>query len=90
MTEKADVTKAMDMHVDEVIALTQDLVRIPSENWETRGREGDCQHYVSEWMKGIFDEVDVFTPAEVHGLDRHPAFWPGRDYTNRPYVVGVL
>jgi acetylornithine deacetylase len=86
----ANVTKAMEMHLDEVTALTQELVRIPSENWETRGQEGDCQHYVAEWMKGIFSEVDVFTPAEVPGLDSHPAFWPGRDYTNRPNVVGVL
>jgi acetylornithine deacetylase len=32
----------------------------------------------------------VFTPSEVPGLVEHPGYWPGRDYTDRPNVVGVL
>jgi len=41
-------------------------------------------------MRAIGCRVDVFTPLEVAGLTEHPAYWPGRDYADRPNVVGVL
>jgi acetylornithine deacetylase len=90
MKGSVDSAGTLERHLGEVVSLTQDLVRIPSENRETWGNEGDCQRYVTEWMRSVFNTVDVFTPDEVHDARRHPAFWPGRDYTDRPNVVGVL
>ena len=46
--------------------------------------------FVADTMRDIGCRVDVFTPLEVPGLTEHPAYWPGRDYTDRPNVVGVL
>ena len=34
--------------------------------------------------------VDEFAPDEVPGIEKHPAYLPGRDYGNRPNVVGFL
>ncbi len=74
----------------EVVDLTRALVQIPSENWETHGKEGECQRYVADWMRDACDEVEVFIPTEVRGIEEHPAYWPGRDYGDRPNVVGSL
>jgi acetylornithine deacetylase len=41
-------------------------------------------------MRDIGCQVDTFTPDEVEGVIDHPFYWPGRDYTDRPNVVGVL
>jgi len=34
-------------------------------------------------------KVDIFTPDEVEGLKEHVGYYPGRNYTDRPNVVGV-
>jgi acetylornithine deacetylase len=86
----ADPAGFQEPDFEEVVSLTRNLVQIPSENRETWGSEGDCQRYVAEWMRTVFDEVDVFTPDEVLDLIHHPAYWPGRNYSDRPNVVGVL
>lgn len=80
----------VEKNSQEVVDLTRALVQIPSENWETYGKEGECQRYVASWMRDCYDRVDVFTPTEVPGCEEHPAYWPGRDYTDRPNVVGSL
>ncbi len=81
---------AVEREAAEVVDLARALVRFPSENRPPHGDEGACQHYVADWMGEVFPQVDVFEPTAVAGLEAHPAFWPGRDYTGRPNVVGVL
>jgi acetylornithine deacetylase len=80
----------VDEHQSDVIGLTQAMVRIPSENKPPHGDERECQMFIADWLRSIGCRVDVFTPAEVVGLVEHPEYWSGRDYTNRPNVVGVL
>ncbi|MCX6032195.1 MAG: M20/M25/M40 family metallo-hydrolase [Chloroflexi bacterium] len=80
----------VDAHQADVIGLAQSLVRIPSENKPPHGSEKACQMFVAEILRDIGCRVDVFTPPEVVGLTEHPAYWPGRDYTDRPNVVGVM
>ena len=77
-------------HRAEVIGLTQSLVRFPSENKPPHGDEKDCQLFVADFLRDIGCQVDTFTPPEVEGLTDHPIYWPGRDYTDRPNVVGVM
>jgi acetylornithine deacetylase len=84
------ILKWVDAHRAEVIGLAQSLVRIPSENKQPHGSEKACQAHVAEFLRGIGCRVDVFTPDEVPGLAEHPEYWPGRDYTDRRNVVGVL
>jgi acetylornithine deacetylase len=80
----------VDGHRSDVIDLTQSLVRIPSENKPPRGEERECQMFLAEWMRQIGCRVDVFRPDEVPGVTDHAEYWPGRDYTDRQNVVGVL
>jgi acetylornithine deacetylase len=30
---------------------------------------------------------DRYTPSDIDGIELHPAWWPGRDYTDRPNVT---
>ena len=80
----------VDEHRDDVIGLTQALVRIPSENKPPHGQEKECQRFIADTLREIGCRVDEFRPDSVPGITEHPAWWPGRDYTDRPNVVGVL
>ncbi len=84
------IVEWVDAHRSDLIGLAQSLVRIPSENKQPHGNEKACQMFVAEFLRGIGCRVDVFTPHDVPGLTGHPEYWPGRDYTDRPNVVGVL
>jgi acetylornithine deacetylase len=39
-------------------------------------------------MRRLGLQVDVFEPWVVPGIEGHPGWWPGFDYTDRPNVVG--
>lgn len=78
-----------DAHREDILRLTEDLIRFPSENLERTGREKACQLYLAEVMRGMGLDVDMFEPTDVSGLLEHEAYWPGRDYRDRPNVVGV-
>ncbi|HYO80339.1 MAG TPA: M20/M25/M40 family metallo-hydrolase [Bryobacteraceae bacterium] len=67
-------------------ALLQDLVARPSENRAPLGSERACQEYIAERLREAGWEPVLYTPAEVPGIEQHPLYWPGRDYTNRPNV----
>jgi acetylornithine deacetylase len=77
-------------HRADVIGLAQSLIHFPSENKPPHGNEKECQMFVADFLRGIGCQVDVFQPDKVEGLTTHPEYWPGRDYTDRPNVVGVM
>src|SRR5512137_2128091 len=73
-------------HQDDVVALLQRLVAIPS----IVGAEGACQALVAQLMGGCCDAVDVWEPDQAW-LDRHPAYFhAGTAFADRPNVVGTL
>ncbi len=80
----------VERHRDEILHLTQSLVQFPSENKPPHGNEKGCQMFVADFLRNIGCQVDIFRPDEVEGLMDHPAYWPGRDYADRPNVVGVM
>lgn len=86
----ADIEKILEKSAEEVVPLTQKLIRFPSVNKPPYGQEGKCQEFVASWMKDFFDEVDVFEPTQVCGIEKHPSYWPGREYSGRPNVVGKI
>jgi acetylornithine deacetylase len=88
-TAHAAILAAVDANRAEIIALLQDLVRIPSVNHTTHGDELECQRFVEQTMRDMGLEVDVFNPDEIPGINTHPGWCPNRDYTDRPNVVGV-
>lgn len=73
-----------------IAGLVADLVRIPSVNRGLTGDERRYQTFVAHLLESLGMKVDVFTPDEVEDLNRHPAYYPGKSYADRPNVVGVL
>lgn len=78
----------LEEHQADLVDLARRLVSFPSENRPPHGAEGPCQEFVAGYLAGLGLEPDVFTPDEVDGAVDHPAWWPGRDYSGRPNVVG--
>ncbi len=74
-------------HRDGIVHSIQELIRIPTENRPPTGDEYVGQLYLKGILEGMGADVDVFSPDDVPELRHHAAFYPGRDYTNRPNVV---
>ena len=73
-----------------LVRLLRRLVRIPSENTPPRGAELRCQLYIARFLRRLGWDVTVYPLSEVAGLESHPLYWPGRDYTRRPNVGARL
>lgn len=72
-----------------IVNFEQSLVRIPSVNHPPTGDEKECALFIADKLKKMGLKVDTFTPDEVEGLKKHIVYCPGRNYTDRPNVVGV-
>lgn len=83
------IKAAVEERGDGIIRFFRDLVRIPSETHPPGGDEGPAQRFVEARLRQIGLDVDVFEPWSVTGVEDHPGWWPGLDYTDRPNVVGV-
>lgn len=77
-------------HRDDLVTLVRELVSRPSENRPPLGDEAACQEFVAGYLRRLALEPDVFRPDEVEGATAHEAWWPGRDYADRPNVVARL
>jgi acetylornithine deacetylase len=86
---RAAVDQWVDDHQEEILQLSESLIRFQSEQHVPTGWEKDCQMFIAETLRGLNLELDIFEPSEVPGFTEHPAYWPGRDYSNRPNVVGI-
>jgi acetylornithine deacetylase len=71
----------------DILALFKELVRIPSETHPPGGDEGPAQRYVAQRLRAMGLAPDVFEPWSVPGVEAHPGWWPGLEYTDRPNVV---
>ncbi len=81
-----DLAAYVGEHRESLAQLAAELVRIPSENRPPVGAERACQEWIAARLDGLGWEVDLYGLDEVPGLNQHPLFWPGRDYTGRPNV----
>jgi acetylornithine deacetylase len=78
---------SVEKKCDRLIALVQDLVRIPSENTPPRGAEAACQQYVADFCRARGWAPELYEPDRVPGIREHPLFFAGRDYTGRPNLA---
>jgi acetylornithine deacetylase len=76
----------VDEHRGRLVKIIRDLVRIPSENTPPVGNEEACQQYVARFLKAQGLETDLYYFRDVPNLEKHPLYFPGRDYRNRPNV----
>ena len=74
----------------EIMQVVQDLIRMPSRNMPPGGEELACQEYLAGYLRRAGLPVDLYEPDQVPGLMEHPAYWPGRDYRNRPNLHSSL
>jgi acetylornithine deacetylase len=75
---------------DEIMQVVQDLIRMPSRNMPPGGEELACQEYLAGYLRRAGLAVDLYEPDQAPGLVEHPAYWPGREYRNRPNLHSHL
>jgi acetylornithine deacetylase len=85
---KRKVLDYINKNQDECVELLCSLIRIPSENKPPKGDEKACQEFVRRKFIELGLEVDVFTPDSIPEIETHPGYFKGRDYVNRPNVIG--
>ena len=84
------VNQYVEDYKNDLIQLASDLVKIPSENILPDGFEKEAQDYLYSYLKKLEGiGLDYFTPLEVKGIEKHPAYRHGRNYINRPNLVAV-
>lgn len=87
-TAQTRAVEAVDQLVGDLVGLTREMVRIPTETHPPGGDEGAGQQHLSHYLMCQFGwDVDVFLPTDVPGIEQHPGWWPGLDYADRPNVV---
>lgn len=74
----------------EIIRVVQDLIHMPSRNMPPGGEEAACQAYLADYLRQAGLSADLYEPDQVPGMVEHPAYWPGRDYNNRPNLHSRL
>ena len=84
------ISEYVEAHQELLVAIIQDLVRIPSENTPPHGQEELCQNYVVHFLSRQGWTPILYALSEVKGLEQHPLFWKGRDYARRPNVGARL
>lgn len=88
--EKVAIDQWVDRHRDEMLEVIGELIRIPTENRPPVGDELAGQEFFHRLLTRYGAKTDLFYLHEVEGLTEHEAYWPGREYANRPNVVGTF
>ncbi|MCK5094995.1 MAG: M20/M25/M40 family metallo-hydrolase, partial [Spirochaetes bacterium] len=79
------ISEAVNGRKNEIIDFCRDLIKIPS----ISGDEGDIQKFVAEHLRNMGLKVRVWEP-DISKMKDHPEYVDtGKDYTNRPNVVGI-
>ncbi|GGD93714.1 M20 family metallopeptidase [Paenibacillus nasutitermitis] len=66
--------------------LLSTLIRYDTVNRVVTGTEKECQQKLHELMQELGLEAELYYPEEVPGFHEHPAYYPGKDYSDRPNV----
>lgn len=84
---EAKLNSFVERHSSRLVELVRELVRRPSENRAPHGSEQLCQQYVAGVLAAAGLTPDVYELPQVEGLEKHPLYFPGRDYAGRPNVA---
>jgi acetylornithine deacetylase len=91
------VTAAAARHQEEIVALLQELIRVPSvnpyfSNYETPSREGEVQDILGDRLAKLGARLDRWEP-DSEALAQYaggPGYYPDRDFRGRPNLVATL
>ena len=83
-TIEQEVTAYVKRNAHRLTDLLVELIRIPSENKPPTGSEARCQAFLANRLRRAGIEPEIYALGETSGLEGHPLYFPGRDYTARP------
>ncbi len=86
----ADILAWVRARGPEILGLVETFIGFPSENTPPTGQERAFQEHLAGVLRASGLTVYQSLPSDCEALATHPRTWPGRDYTDRPNVVGVL
>ena len=87
---KEKIIETIEERKDEIIDLTRELVKTPSENSPPNGDELACQEIIYRFFKEAAIKTDFIYLNDVPGIKKHEAYLAGRNYKNRPNVIAIL
>lgn len=76
------IRRAVAARREDIVAWARTLIGFPSENRPPRGFEAEAQEFLAEACRSAGWNTDLFTPDEVPGIEEHPSWLVGRDYSN--------
>ena len=86
---KEKVLQTIEERRDEIIGLTRELVKTPSENKPPDGEELACQKIIHGFFRKAKIKTNFIYLKDVPGLKDHSAYLTGRNYKNRPNVAAA-
>lgn len=86
---KQQIDTWVNEHQADILSFNKELIAIPSVNRYPSGDELNVQTFIEKKLRKLGCDTDTFIPTDVPGMKDHPAFLEGRDYKDRPNVVGV-
>ena len=88
--DPASLREHISNHEEEILDWLKKYVAFASENRPPAGNEGEAQEYIAEECRNLGLEVETFSPEEVAGIQTHPAWLEGRDYSNNRINVNAV
>jgi acetylornithine deacetylase len=91
MNTSSEQQRRLTEHVaqqrDRLIEIAQELIRRPSENTPPNGAEKSCQTWIAQCLANCGLQPDIYELSDIAGIETHPLFFAGRDYTGRPNLA---
>lgn len=85
-----NIKKWTQTNQDKILQQVTELVGFNTVNQAVTGTEKPCQLYLRDVFEKMGLAVDFFSPEDVANFREHEAYFPGKDYMDRPNVVGSL
>lgn len=85
-----DIREWIKVEKEQILGLVSDMVGFNTVNKVISGTEKECQIFLQGVMKEIGLETDLYSPEDIPELHSHPAYFPGKDYSQRPNLAGIL
>jgi acetylornithine deacetylase len=78
--DKDLIKREVEKNRDEIVEWTKRLIGIQSENRPPFGYEKGVQEFLRDELISLGLDVDIFSPSEVAGIQKHPFWLDGRKY----------
>ena len=77
------IRQAVADRQDDIVQWTKNVIHFASENRPPHGFEAEAQEFLAEECRAMGWDTELFAPDEVAGIEKHPSWLAGRDYSNR-------